>query len=124
MVSSNMIKVDIEDHVGRTPLSWAVAYGHKELVNMLLQRGTNPDSMNQFGFTPLFYAAVSGKVGIMQSLIKGGAQVNTVDQNGRTPLFRAAPGDSSHLMSLAFEGDCLASVELLLDHRASCHAGQ
>ncbi|OXV08527.1 hypothetical protein Egran_03710, partial [Elaphomyces granulatus] len=119
MVNSNMIEVDIEDHVGRTPLSWAVAYGHEELSNMLLQKGANPDSMNQFGFTPLFYAAVSGKVGIMQSLIKAGAQVNTVDQNGRTPLFHAAAGNSSHLMSLAFEGDCLASVELLLDYGAS-----
>lgn len=119
MLNSNMIKVDIEDHVGRTPLSWAVAYGHGELFNMLLQNGANPDSMNQLGFTPLFYAAVSGRVDMMQRLIEGGAQVDTVDQNGRTPLFHAAAGDSLHLMPFAFEGDCLASVELLLAHGAS-----
>lgn len=119
MLNSNMIKVGIEDHVGRTPLSWAVAYGHEELFNMLLQNGANPDSMNQLGFTPLFYAAVSGRVEMMQRLIEGGAQVDTVDQNGRTPLFHAAAGDSLHLMPFAFEGDCLASVELLLAHGAS-----
>ncbi|OJJ39599.1 hypothetical protein ASPWEDRAFT_384790 [Aspergillus wentii DTO 134E9] len=119
MVDSDMIRVDIEDHAGRTPLSWAVAYGHEELCNMLLQRGANPDTMNHFGFTPLFYAAVSGRVGIMQSLIQAGAQVDTVDQNGRTPLFHAVAGDSPHLMSLAVEGDCLASVKLLLNHGAS-----
>ncbi|KAJ5383019.1 hypothetical protein N7517_000930 [Penicillium concentricum] len=62
MLNSNTIKVDIEDDVGRTPLSWAVAYGHEELSNILLQNGANPDSMNQFGFTPLFYAAVGGKL--------------------------------------------------------------
>jgi FOG: Ankyrin repeat len=86
---------------------------------MLLQNGANPDSMNQFGFTPLFYAAVSGKVGIMQSLIEAGAQVNTLDQNGRAPLFHAAAGNSLHLMPFCLEGDCLASVELLLAHGAS-----
>ncbi|KAJ5709969.1 hypothetical protein N7493_009561 [Penicillium malachiteum] len=119
MLDFNMIEVDIEDHVGRTPLSWAVAYGHEEISNMLLQKGANPDSMNHFGFTPLFYAAVSGKVGIMQSLMKAGAQVNRLDRNGRTPLFHAAGGDPLHLNSSAFEGDCLASLELLLAHGAS-----
>ena len=60
MLKSNLITVDIEDHVGRTPLSWAVAYGHVELFDMLLQNGANPDSANHLGLTPLFYAAVSG----------------------------------------------------------------
>lgn len=119
MVTSNMIEIDIQDHVGRTPLSWATAYGHEELVNMLLEHGANCNSMNRLGFTPLFYAAVGGRVGIMKSLIMAGADVNIVDKNGRTPLFHAAAGDSSHLMSLAFEGDCLASVRLLLEFGAS-----
>lgn len=119
MINSKMIEIDLQDHVGRTPLSWAVAYGHEELSNMLLQNGANPNAMNQFGFTPLFYAAVSGKVTILGSLIKAGAHVTTLDQNGREPLFHAAAGHSLHLMPFAFEGDCLASVELLLSHGAS-----
>ncbi|PKY01209.1 ankyrin [Aspergillus campestris IBT 28561] len=119
MLTSNMIEVDIHDHVGRTPLSWATAYGHEELVNMLLEQGANRNSMNRFGFTPLFYAAVGGRVGILKSLIMAGADVNIADKNGRTPLFHAAAGDSSHMMSLAFEGDCLASVRLLLEYGAS-----
>ncbi|PLN76154.1 ankyrin [Aspergillus taichungensis] len=119
MVTSYMIEVDIRDHVGRTPLSWATAYGHEDLVNMLLEHGANCDSMNHLGFTPLFYAAVGGRVGIMKSLIMAGANVNRVDKNGRTPLFHAAAGGSSQLMSLAFEGDCLASVRILLEFGAS-----
>lgn len=119
MLSSKMIEVDIQDHAGRSPLSWAIAYGHIEIANMLLQNGANPDSTNHFGFTPLFYAAVSGQVGTIQNLIKAGAQVDKLDQNGRGPLFHAAAGNSSHLMPFAFEGDCLASFELLLAHGAS-----
>lgn len=119
MLNSSMITVDIEDHVGRTPLSWAVAYGHEEISNLLLQHGADPDHKNRYGCTPLFYAAVSGNVRIVQSLIKAGARVDTLDQNGRTPLFHAASGNSLHLMPVAFHGDCLASVKLLLDHGGS-----
>ena len=118
ILDSADIKVDVEDHLGRTPLSWAVAYGQEEVCNMLLGKGADPNSMNKLGFTPLFYASVSGRVGIMQSLIKGGAKVDTLDENGRSPLFHAASGDSLQFM-LAARGDSLAAVELLLSHGAS-----
>ena len=118
MLKSNLITVDIEDHVGRTPLSWAVAYGHVELFDMLLQNDANPDSANHLGLTPLFYAAVSGRIETIQRLIEEGAQVDIVDQDGRTPLFHAAAGNSRHLMPFVEDGS-LVSVEVLLANGAS-----
>lgn len=119
LLNSNVIEVDTKDHIGRTPLTWAIVCGHVDLLNMLLQNGANPDSFDQFGHTPLFYAAACGQLEILQSLINAGADVNKPDQNGMTPLFDAAAGKSFQLMSFALEGNGLASVELLLAHGAS-----
>jgi hypothetical protein len=57
----NSHHLDSKNSYGRTPLSWAAKYGHKEVVKLLLTiDSVKPDSIDNSGRTPLSYAAEGG----------------------------------------------------------------
>lgn len=72
-------------------LTYAVASGSVELVQMLLERGArvNADAVAPLG-TPLNSAIWDGRRDIMQMLLDCGADVNLVDHHKRSPLSSAA----------------------------------
>ena len=45
---------------GWTPLHWAAYEGHKDVVLLLLDRGTGPNLASEDGLTPLYWAASQG----------------------------------------------------------------
>ena len=45
-----------EEPDGSSPLHYAAKHGHKEVVNILLQRGANNTKANEDGHTPLSLA--------------------------------------------------------------------
>ena len=52
------VSPDRPDNHGRTPLSWAAEYRHKEAVRRLLEReDVNPNRPDNRGRTPLWWAA-------------------------------------------------------------------
>jgi ankyrin repeat protein len=70
-----------------TPLSLATSCGHHDLVEMLLERGADPNRQAQEGFAPLYLA---DRADIAASLLAHGASVTMRGYENRTPLHQAA----------------------------------
>lgn len=84
------IRWDSKDHKGRTPLYWAAAQGHTNVVRLLLEHGA---SVNAEGFqkmTPLQIAAQMGHTGILTALLAKGANTTMKDASGSTAIHHAA----------------------------------
>jgi len=82
---------------GRTPLHWAAQEGQKEVVELLITKGADPNGKDKWGYTPLHRAAAAGHKEVAELLVTNGADVNAADdQQGLTPLHIAViKGDGS-----------------------------
>lgn len=58
---------------GWTPLMMAVAEGHADIAETLLEAGANPDISSSAGLTPLILAAQRGDVRTVKALLLAGA---------------------------------------------------
>jgi ankyrin repeat protein len=77
--------------LGWTPLHFAAAFGHKEIVKLLVAKVADANTKVEHGFTPLHYASWYGHKEVVELLIgKGGADVNVKvlsgAKQGYTPL--------------------------------------
>jgi ankyrin repeat protein len=83
--------VDLEsrDDNGQTPLSWAVQYGRKAVVELLVSKGVNLESRDNEGQTPLSWAARDGRKAIVELLVEKGANIDSKDNSGWTPVLWA-----------------------------------
>lgn len=98
------------DDFGVTPLHYAAAMGHSELLELLIARGANINARSKEGVSPLYVAADRGGAEATRLLISHGADVNVRTRSNYTPLTPAATN-----------GD-LAMVELLIEHNADVSA--
>lgn len=104
--------VDEKGFLGRTALTAAVMNGHKDTVELLLEKGAGINEKGRDGWTPLIYAVkrsnwddmVEG--GITRLLLEKGADTDEGDDDGETPLITATQNGNESL------------VKLLLDHGA------
>ncbi|KAI1087485.1 ankyrin [Rostrohypoxylon terebratum] len=63
-------------------LHYAAAYGHRDIVKILLEHGAEIDARcSSQQWTPLHYATKNGQIGVMATLLKAGANINA-----RAPL--------------------------------------
>jgi ankyrin repeat protein len=84
------IEVNSLDREGMTPLGYAVAQGHIEVVKFLLSKGVDVNQSDPWYRTPLFYAIENGDLPMVELLHAKGAKVEAVQANRsymeRTPL--------------------------------------
>lgn len=72
------------------PIHVAAAYGLTALVERLLDRGVDVNSVNDDGMTALQLAATTQEPSTVELLLKRGANVHLLDCNRVTPLWRVA----------------------------------
>ena len=79
-------KVNSLDEYGVSPLVYAVALIHPELVEFLIDKGADVNLPNKDGSTPIFFAKNSE---IFELLVDAGADVNHQAHDGGTALIGA-----------------------------------
>ena len=90
------------------PLFKAAQGGHKEVVQILLDRGADPNKTNSWGKTPLHGAVMQlnarkGHKEVVQLLLNRGANPNTNDHHGISPLGHAAKYKHTILVQLLLD---------------------
>ena len=77
---------------GFTALHFACFFGHPDIAQLLLERGSDvdPPSRNELGVTPLQSASSGGHVEAVALLLDAGADVHPPHPSGFTPLHSAA----------------------------------
>ncbi|CAN1250832.1 Acyl-CoA-binding domain-containing protein 2 [Linum perenne] len=74
-----VINIDSE---GRTPLHWAVDRGHRNIVELLVERNADVNAKDNEGQTALHYAVVCEREGIAELLVKQNANIDEKDNDG------------------------------------------
>ncbi|XP_068616787.1 histone-lysine N-methyltransferase EHMT1-like [Brachionichthys hirsutus] len=79
-----------QDDGGWTPITWAIEYKHKELVQLLLARGADVNIRDKEENVCLHWAALSGCDDVARPLLEAGCDLNAVNIHGDSPLHVAA----------------------------------
>ncbi|XP_072289075.1 histone-lysine N-methyltransferase EHMT1a isoform X2 [Eucyclogobius newberryi] len=82
--------INCQDDGGWTPITWAIEYKHKELVNLLLSRGSDINIRDKEENVCLHWAALSGCDDIAQALLDARCDLTAVNIHGDLPLHIAA----------------------------------
>ncbi|EGX45684.1 hypothetical protein AOL_s00159g4 [Orbilia oligospora ATCC 24927] len=99
LLATGKVEVDARKQGGRTPLSYAAAEGHDEIIDMLLERGAGLDSQDVLGRTPLSYAAERGHTTAVELLLRRNARPWSA-HDSRTPLSHAAANGHAPVVEL------------------------
>lgn len=82
--------VAVTNRFGVTPLSLACQNGSTAMVELILERGADPNTTARGGETVLMTAARTGKPGPVTALLARGAVVDAKERRGQTALMWAA----------------------------------
>lgn len=107
--------------VGSRALHLAATMGHEQVVQLLLQNNTDPDSRILGGMTPLHLAAKTGKTAIIVLLLD--PLVSDTSQSAQSPLYERINGRLESFsvqtpLHLAIEGGHDEAVEKLIEYGA------
>ena len=73
------------------------------MVQLLLDRGADPNKANEGGWTPLHEAAQNGHTVVLQLLLDRGADLNKANESGFTPLYTAAFAGHKYVVKLLLD---------------------
>ncbi len=76
----------IEDETAYTALHRAAIRGHRDIAELLLERGANVEARDFSGARPLHFAVENGHQDIVELLLAHGADVAVKDKLGRNPF--------------------------------------
>jgi len=80
----------VDTEIGATALHWALIYGKKEVVKVILAYDPDVNKTEAHEGTPMHWAAHFDEAENIRWLLDRGAKIDHVNQYGRTPLLVAA----------------------------------
>jgi len=83
---------------------------YKELFDLLVESGSNPNARNNLGETPLHLAAIANNLVVAKALIAFGADISARDRNEETALFFAVRKGSTDIVRLLVSSKTDANV--------------
>lgn len=95
--------VSRKDNYGRTPLSWAVNRGHRDMVELLLGHGARVNAKDRSNLTALHIAVTGQHKDIVSVLLDRGAHLESKSEHGDTPLIRAIQANSREIIQTLLE---------------------
>jgi uncharacterized protein len=78
--------------------------GHKDVIQLLADRGANLDHADSLGTTALIGAAKRGKTKAVKRLIRLGAYIDHIDKRGNSALFYASRENHADIVDLLGKG--------------------
>jgi ankyrin repeat domain-containing protein 50 len=103
LISKHGRLVSRKDNYGRTPLQWAVSQDHREMVELLLNRGARVNGKDRGSATALHVAVTGQNKDVVMMLLDHGANLELTTEHGDTPLIRAIQADSKELIQILLE---------------------
>lgn len=103
-------KLDVNNHLGESPLHVAVRYGTIENLYQLLRRKPDLNFRNTAGQTAMDAAVEMGREAQVKALIGGGADINAADADGMTPVMSACRRGNLALLKLLDENGANLAV--------------
>lgn len=102
MLEKSPEQVHETNHLGKTPLHYAVSYKQSESITLLLKYHADIDTQDITGMTPLHLAAMLGRHDEAILLLEHGANVLIEDNFGDTPLHTAALHGQGHMIPVFY----------------------
>ncbi|PQE09312.1 ankyrin repeat protein [Rutstroemia sp. NJR-2017a BVV2] len=99
LTSKHARLISRKDNYGRTPLSWAVNQGHREMVELLLGHGARVNFKDRSMLTALHIAVTGQHRDVVSMLLEHGARLEAKGEHGDmdTPLMRAILSNSREM---------------------------
>ncbi len=107
---------DVDGECDATPLLLAAEYGHKEIVDLLIEKGANVNTVCVDNHSALYYAAQNGHIEIVKTLIDKGADVNLLSKDEvSTAILAALYKGQTEVVKLLLE----VGADIHLSHKLS-----
>ena len=111
LLSNPKLNLEIKCIRGYSALNWAAEYEALNVLELLIKKGANPNSVNYNGLSPLMITIIRGRTKATELLIKSGADLNLVDNMGRTPLMISVQKDNVLMAKKLMEAGADISVK-------------
>lgn len=89
MVATGSTRVVSDNYVSSQAVESKTTKEIREIVELLLENGANPNYQDKLGRSPLFNAVYHRKVSLVDSLLENGANPNMLNKSGLSPLYYA-----------------------------------
>lgn len=115
-------KLNARDASGSCPIHLAAACGHAQVIQVLLQHGTDISSCYGLKQTPLHAAATAANAAnSLRLLLDAGGDVMSRDSAGRTPLHYAASVGTPAAISILVDGGADLEARGSISSRTALH---
>ncbi|KAL7972789.1 HET protein [Trichoderma sp. SZMC 28014] len=96
---------------GMTPASIASLYGNEDTLKLLLEKGANFETTDDYGHMALLYAVEHKHLNTIKLLLEKGTNINAKDGNGQTALSLAAWHEELDMVKLLLENGANAETK-------------
>lgn len=109
----------IRDNEGKSPIHWAAYDGSTEIARLLIEKGADVNSADEYGVTPLMQACDGGHTDTARLLIEHGANVNAVDGNLETVIDNVSSFSQPEIYALLRDAGAKNHLELRAEKYAA-----